>query len=213
MNEPGALQTAQLLKAKGANIEARTNKGATPLMLAAYINDYQLTEWLIANGAQLNAVTPAGMNAMDYAYDNCAKKTTDLLAAKGLKAKKMANSWAPASPGNMDNKKIIFRDNSYKYSDQFAYRASDGYYYRSEQTYANGRTINIWNSYGSRADSCKYTKTGPLTATLQQEFGSRSGVIYYLRFTSATEGYVYKTESMSRGIERTETKRIPFSIE
>ena len=54
----------QALLAKGANINAKTNLGATPLMAAAFDGHRDVVQALLAKGANVNAKNSSGVTAL-----------------------------------------------------------------------------------------------------------------------------------------------------
>ena len=69
----------------GADINLATDRGLTPLMIAAWAGKPKLVEALLAAGADLYAKNADGRNALDQCYD---KKVRLLLEAKGLASKR-----------------------------------------------------------------------------------------------------------------------------
>jgi ankyrin repeat protein len=65
-------QTARLLLAKGANIEARVHGDETPLMAAASHGQTEVVRVLLENGAEIEATNSQGMTALAGAACDCA---------------------------------------------------------------------------------------------------------------------------------------------
>jgi ankyrin repeat protein len=65
-----SVELARLLIAKGADVNAVSNKGVTPLMVAAAHDNPPLMGVLVQSGADLDTKTPAGKTALDIAKDN-----------------------------------------------------------------------------------------------------------------------------------------------
>ncbi|MEH1854478.1 MAG: ankyrin repeat domain-containing protein [Nostoc sp.] len=88
--EQGNKQVVELLIAKGADVNARTNYGETPLHLAAEQGNKQVVELLIAKGADVNARTNYwfwlnhnGETPLHLAAEQGNKQVVELLIAKG----------------------------------------------------------------------------------------------------------------------------------
>jgi uncharacterized protein len=81
----GDLYTISTEIAKGAAIEERDSfqKKYTALMVASREGDYRLVEWLIENGAIVNAKTRDGHTALMYAAYNRYPEIVRLLIQKG----------------------------------------------------------------------------------------------------------------------------------
>lgn len=56
-----------LLKQKGADVNAHYDKGYTPLMAAALESKYEITKYLIEEGADIQVVDEFGYKALNYA--------------------------------------------------------------------------------------------------------------------------------------------------
>jgi ankyrin repeat protein len=63
----GELAAAQRLLGEGADVNARDEQGATPLMLAASAGDLEMVNALLAAGAAVNARTESGWTALSKA--------------------------------------------------------------------------------------------------------------------------------------------------
>lgn len=63
----GELAAAQRLLGEGADLNARDEQGATPLMLAASAGDLEMVRVLLAAGAAVNARTESGWTALSKA--------------------------------------------------------------------------------------------------------------------------------------------------
>jgi len=102
---PGALRAPWPMKKlleHGANIAARDEAGRTVLMLAVGSDDVsvQTIEVLIHLGADVNASTPEGKTALDFAWQRGKTPLVDLLVKAGAKAGR-----APA-PSNVIRKPV-----------------------------------------------------------------------------------------------------------
>ncbi|MEI8344599.1 MAG: ankyrin repeat domain-containing protein, partial [Candidatus Omnitrophota bacterium] len=71
---------------KGADVNERSRYGETPLMEASALGYQDITESLIARGADLNAVNDAGQTALDLARENGREAIAQLLE-KSLQSK------------------------------------------------------------------------------------------------------------------------------
>lgn len=69
VNSHNQAQVAKILIAKGENIEARTKRGLTVLMNAAFNNKLEIVQLLVAAGADVHATNPKAKHktALDYA--------------------------------------------------------------------------------------------------------------------------------------------------
>jgi len=65
-----SVDLARILIAKGADVNATSSKGVTPLMVAAAHDNPPLMGVLVQSGADMDAKTPAGKTALDIAKDN-----------------------------------------------------------------------------------------------------------------------------------------------
>ena len=74
---------AELLIAKGANIDAVDLKGKTPLSHAAYSGYQELAELLISKGANINAIDNKGRTPLDWANYSRHKNLVELLIRHG----------------------------------------------------------------------------------------------------------------------------------
>src|SRR5438270_14029316 len=63
----GLIDVAALLVDAGAEIDARSADGRTPLMRAAAFNREKMVAWLLAHGASPDARDAAGLRAIDVA--------------------------------------------------------------------------------------------------------------------------------------------------
>jgi quinoprotein dehydrogenase-associated probable ABC transporter substrate-binding protein len=67
---PSSVEIGKLLIAKGSDVNAKSKKGVTPLMVAAAFNNAVLAGLLIQAGADTDAKTPSGQTALDIAKAN-----------------------------------------------------------------------------------------------------------------------------------------------
>ena len=79
----GQKDTAQLLLAKGADVNAKSNDGDTPLHVAAITNNKDVAELLLAKGAGIDAKNAHGITPLYYAVARGGKDTVELLLTKG----------------------------------------------------------------------------------------------------------------------------------
>ncbi|KAL8578596.1 hypothetical protein ACOMHN_015052 [Nucella lapillus] len=79
----GFVELVQLLIAKGANVNARTNYNATPLIAAADNNRHHVVRLLIEHGADLNAQTSNGDTACHQAAYRGHVEAVRLLVSNG----------------------------------------------------------------------------------------------------------------------------------
>ena len=76
-------ETAELLIAKGADINAKDDTGGTPLFWAALEGNVEVAELLIRQGADVNAAGPKGWTALHWAVAMAQKKSVELLIGEG----------------------------------------------------------------------------------------------------------------------------------
>ena len=70
----GDLPAARRLLGEGADVDARDEEGATPLMLASSAGDLEMVKALLAAGAAVNAHTESGWTALSKAAYNAELK-------------------------------------------------------------------------------------------------------------------------------------------
>jgi ankyrin repeat protein len=85
---------AELLLAKGADVNAKDKNGTTPLDVAATMCQKDTVELLLAKGADVNATDNDGWTALHVARN---KTVAELLLAKGanVNAKTIKDNWTP----------------------------------------------------------------------------------------------------------------------
>ena len=68
----GSIEIAELLIAKGADVNAREKGGGTPLHQATYGDHVEVAELLIVSGANVNAQDDGGYTPTDYSFGETA---------------------------------------------------------------------------------------------------------------------------------------------
>jgi ankyrin repeat protein len=89
---PSSVEIAKILIGKGSDVNARTKRGVTPLMVAATYNNAPLAGLLIQAGADLDAKTAAGRTALDIA-----KANQNAAAIQQIEVMSGAKRWMPGS--------------------------------------------------------------------------------------------------------------------
>ena len=79
----GSREIAELLIARGADVNARETGGATPLHQATYGDHVEVAALLITCGANVNAQDDGGYTPSDYSFG----QTADLLIINGGRTK------------------------------------------------------------------------------------------------------------------------------
>jgi ankyrin repeat protein len=64
-----------LLVEHGATIDVKDKRGMTPLMNAAFYKHFDVVEYLLANGANVNEVGPEKKTALHFAVTNSGRGT------------------------------------------------------------------------------------------------------------------------------------------
>jgi ankyrin repeat protein len=88
----GDIERIKKLISQGANVNAKDNKGMTPLHEAAYYGRRQVAKVLIAEGANVNATDTAGQTPLHIAANFGAKFVPELLLANGAQVNARDNS-------------------------------------------------------------------------------------------------------------------------
>ena len=78
-----ALETAEWLASRGADIHAKDDRGETPLHEAAYRNARETAEWLAGRGADIHAKDNGGKTPLHLAAWRNARKTAEWLVGRG----------------------------------------------------------------------------------------------------------------------------------
>jgi hypothetical protein len=78
-----SLPTVNLLLAHGADPNARTSTGYTPLMMAARHDEVSIARRLLAAGAQIDAKDNQGITALSHAIADDSAKVRELLLHRG----------------------------------------------------------------------------------------------------------------------------------
>jgi quinoprotein dehydrogenase-associated probable ABC transporter substrate-binding protein len=97
---PSTVEIAKLLIGKGADVNARSKAGVTPLMVAATYDNAVLAGVLIQSGADVGAKTAAGRTALDIAKSNhnaAAKQQIEILMGAKAKGGHPQTNAAPAA--------------------------------------------------------------------------------------------------------------------
>jgi len=81
----GNIEAVKQHLAAGADVNAKTTWGGTPLFLAAWNGHKEIAELLIAEGADVNAKDDKGRTPLDLAIDFKRIKTADLIRKHGGK--------------------------------------------------------------------------------------------------------------------------------
>jgi len=78
----GDLERVKDTLSKGADVNAKNNRGFTALMWATLNRHYEIVRLLIDAGADVNAKTDGGSTALTYAAENGYKEIVELLVEK-----------------------------------------------------------------------------------------------------------------------------------
>lgn len=78
----GYLAAIKILIAAGANVNARNFYARTPLICAAMNGHFEVVEYLIEGGADIDAIDMCNYNAIKHAAERKHKEVHDLLCAK-----------------------------------------------------------------------------------------------------------------------------------
>ena len=76
----GNIEAVKQHLAAGTDVNAKDNRGRTPLLWAAFTDRMEIAELLIAKGADVNAKSKEGKTPLDRAIN---KETADLLRKHG----------------------------------------------------------------------------------------------------------------------------------
>jgi ankyrin repeat protein len=93
----GHKEVAELLIANGADVNAKSEIGTTPLYNAAYYGSTEVAELLIANGADVNLKDDYGRTPLKWAVRHKHTETADLLRKHGGKTKKELEAAEPVA--------------------------------------------------------------------------------------------------------------------
>lgn len=76
----GSLDMVKLLIAAGANIEAQTAAGTTPLLSACFCNNFDIVQYLVEQGASIHVCDARGRTPYDVAHKYGYRKIINYLA-------------------------------------------------------------------------------------------------------------------------------------
>ena len=96
-------EVGDLLIKNGANLNAKTNKGHTPLHTAVLLSHFEPAEFLISNGANVNAIDYNDQTPLDFAkmWEDISTEDSSSIEEE------MANMLINSIKNDADNKKII----------------------------------------------------------------------------------------------------------
>jgi len=111
----GQKDVAELLVAKGANVNDNSIEGATPLLSAALNGQMEVAEFLIAKGANLEAKTNDGVTPLHMAAQEGKTKMVELLLAKGADIRAKTNDGMTplhlaAAAGHRDTAELLIAE-------------------------------------------------------------------------------------------------------
>ena len=81
----GKIEAVKQHLTDGVGVNAKAERGRTPLHFAAHVGHKEIVELLIANGADVNAKDDDGDTPLDWAIFNKQTETADLLRKHGAK--------------------------------------------------------------------------------------------------------------------------------
>ena len=81
----GDIEAIKQHLADGTDVNAKNEKGMTPLIQAAWGDHNEITKLLIAKGADVNAMDDDGITPLDFAIVDKQSETADLLRKHGAK--------------------------------------------------------------------------------------------------------------------------------
>jgi ankyrin repeat protein len=105
----GRTEIAELLVAKGANVNARENNGITPLHIAAERGNREIVELLISRGADINARRKNGKTPLHQASENGYTQIAELLIAKGADVNAGSDEGTPLYFARTEEMKALLR--------------------------------------------------------------------------------------------------------
>jgi len=108
----GHLENVKELLAAGTDVNAKNDRGWTPLRQAAGSGHKEIVELLIANGTNVNAKDEGGMTPLHWAADRGHKEIVELLIANGTDVNaKSKDGWTPlhqaASEGHKETVELL----------------------------------------------------------------------------------------------------------
>jgi len=81
----GNIEAVKKHLAAGTDVDAKNEKGMSPLIQAAWGGHNEITKLLIAKGADVNAMDDDGITPLDFAIVDKQSETADLLRKHGGK--------------------------------------------------------------------------------------------------------------------------------